>query len=76
MAREKFGDVAIRKGFVEPEEVESALAAQRDTERAGHDPKPIGIVLMEMGVLGTSELITILKHLDRAKKPEPARGGL
>jgi hypothetical protein len=74
---ERFGEVAIRKGFITSQMVHQALKIQRDFERDGRKHKLIGIILIELGMLGTTELIQVLKELSRrdhstASEPVPA----
>lgn len=64
--REPFGQVAIRKGYVSEPQVQNALAHQRELRERGEKHKLIGLILLEMGALGTTELIDILKILDVA----------
>ncbi|MBI2899322.1 MAG: hypothetical protein HYY17_04010 [Planctomycetes bacterium] len=63
-AREPFGQVAIRKGYVSEQQVHEALVQQRCLKEKGEKHKLIGMVLLEMGALGTTELIDVLKHFD------------
>jgi len=64
-AREPFGQVAVRRGFVTQSQVEDALKAQRALSASGHRHKLIGLVMLELGHLGTTELIEVLKDLNR-----------
>jgi len=63
-ASELFGQVAVRKGFVRSEDVEGALARQREITAQGHPHKLIGMIMLEMGVLGTTELIEVLRDMN------------
>lgn len=62
-APELFGQVAVRKGFVTPQDVEEALRRQKDLAAQGHPHRLIGMIMLEMGVLGTTELIDVLRDL-------------
>ena len=62
-ATEFFGQVAVRKGFVNAHHVEEALARQKEITAQGHPHRLIGMIMLEMGVLGTTELIEILRDL-------------
>jgi hypothetical protein len=64
--REPFGQVAIRRGYVSEQQVQDALAHQRELRDRNEKHKLIGLILLEMGALGTTELIDILKVLDVA----------
>lgn len=63
-AREPFGQFAIRKGYVSEHQVHDALLFQRRLAEKGEKHKLIGMILLEMGALGTTELIDILKILN------------
>lgn len=62
--KEPFGKVAIRKGYVREEQVESALEFQRQLVVRGEKHKLIGIIMLEHGMIGTTELIDILKEME------------
>ena len=62
--REPFGQVAVRKGYVSPQQVTDALDRQRDITQQGSAHKLIGMIMLEMGSLGTTELIDVLRELD------------
>jgi len=68
---EPFGQVAIRKGLVNEQQVQDALHHQRRLRESGEKHKLIGMILLEMGALGTTELIDILKALrvDPSRSP-------
>ena len=63
-AREPFGQVAVRKGFITQQQVAEALTAQSSLLSNGHNHKLIGMIMLEMGMLGTTELIEILRELN------------
>lgn len=63
-AREPFGQVAIRKGYVSDVQVTDALSRQRQLNTDGAAHKLIGMIMLEMGALGTTELIEILRELN------------
>ncbi len=58
-----FGEAAVRKGYVTPQQVEEALARQKELAANGHPHKLIGMILLESGALGTTELIEVLRDL-------------
>lgn len=75
---ELFGQVAVRKGFVSPQQVEEALARQKELTAHGHPHKLIGMIMLESGALGTTELIEVLRDLRQpgvpvveARRPAP-----
>jgi hypothetical protein len=60
-----FGQVAVRKGFASRKQVDEALRIQRALHEQTGKHKLIGLVMLEMGILGTTELISVLKELSR-----------
>lgn len=67
---EPFGAIAIRKGFITPAQLEEALEIQKRMDEKGEKHKLIGIILLEMGALSTSELIEVLQEMDKQRKSE------
>lgn len=61
--REPFGQVAVRKGYVSQEQVQAALKHQSHLVTNGHEHKLIGLVMLDLGFLGTTELINTLKDM-------------
>jgi UDP-glucose-4-epimerase GalE len=47
--KRRFGEVAISRGFLEPAQVERALAVQRDRDGVGESHTLLGLILLEMG---------------------------
>lgn len=62
--KELFGSIAIKKGYVTKEQVEEALKIQKQLKESGEKHKLIGIIMLELGMLGTTELIDILKYIE------------
>jgi hypothetical protein len=71
--REPFGQVAVRKGYVTQLQVTEALARQKDIAAAGAAHKLIGMVMLEMGALGTTELIEVLREMNAPFGPRADR---
>jgi hypothetical protein len=71
--REPFGQVAVRKGFVTQVQVTEALARQKSIAEGGTAHKLIGMIMLEMGSLGTTELIDVLRELNSPVPPRPLR---
>jgi hypothetical protein len=68
---EPFGQVAIKMGFCNQDDIDKALDVQKalNTEQKAH--KLIGMILLESGALSTDQLIRILKYYDHsARVPE------
>jgi hypothetical protein len=61
---ELFGDIAVRLGHVTDEDVGRALERQKEEMEIGHAHKLIGMHMLEMGLLSTSQLIEILKYYE------------
>jgi len=71
--REPFGQVAVRKGYITQQQVTDALTRQKDLVQAGAAHKLIGMIMLEMGALGTTELIEVLRELNTAATPRTER---
>lgn len=71
-----FGQIAVRYGFVTPEQVHKAIERQ-DRYLAAHVQKPIGEVLKEMGLLDDGRIARILRaqglRRERSASKEIAR---
>lgn len=72
-AREPFGQVAIRKGYVNEQQVREALARQKDLIQNGAPHKLIGMIMLEMGALDTTELIEVLREMNLPGSPRTER---
>ncbi len=62
---ELFGDIAVRLGFVTSFDVVRALERQKREMEEGNQHKLIGMHMLEMGLLSTSQLIEILKYYEK-----------
>ncbi len=62
--KEPFGQIAVRKGYVSQAQVTDALGRQKTLLDSGAPRKLIGMIMLEMGALGTTELIDILRELN------------
>ncbi len=71
--REPFGQVAVRKGYVTQPQVVEALKRQKDLAASGAPHKLIGMIMLEMGALGTTELIEVLRELNIPLTPKTER---
>ena len=61
---ELFGDIAVRLGHVSEEDVARALERQTGEADVGHAHKLLGMHMLELGLLSTSQLIEILKYYE------------
>lgn len=68
-AKEPFGRAAVRMGLVSDAQVTRALSVQRENTAAGRPHKLIGMVMLEIGALGTTELISVLRELNAPMAP-------
>lgn len=59
-----FGQVAVRKGYVTDGQVGEALAHQKELVATGAAHKRIGMIMLEMGALDTTELIEVLREMN------------
>jgi len=67
--REPFGQVAVRKGYVTQQQVTDALSRQESLSVGGVAHKLIGMIMLEMGALGTTELIEVLREMNGPLSP-------
>ena len=74
--REPFGQVAVRKGYVTQQQVTDALTRQQGITTAGVAHKLIGMIMLEMGALGTTELIEVLREMNGPLPPAAGRPSL
>ncbi len=63
-AKERFGERAVRMGFIIEADVEAALDRQRELAEEGKPHMLIGLVLLQMGSLANDQLIAILKSYE------------
>ncbi|RMG08499.1 MAG: UDP-glucose 4-epimerase GalE [Planctomycetota bacterium] len=61
--RRRFGEVAVQRGYLSPEQVERALAIQRERDGIGESHKLVGLILLEMGALSNEQLIETLRAM-------------
>jgi hypothetical protein len=78
---EPFGQVAIRMGFVSESQVQAALGVQESMQKAGKQRRLIGMILLDLGMISSQQLIDILKYYEQlgAVKhiaPDPSSPGL
>jgi hypothetical protein len=65
---EPFGQVAIRLGFCTQEDVDKALEMQRNLPSQGKEHRLIGLLLLELGALSTTQLIEILQYYEHSAR--------
>lgn len=64
---EPFGAYAIRKGYATHREVQEGIAAMTEAERQGKPRPLLGVVLLQMGVLTTDQMIEILREMEQGQ---------
>lgn len=69
---EFFGEIAVRLGYVNPAQVETALASQQRAKGNGSAHKLIGMLLLEAGSLTSTQLIEVLREMERQRDGVPA----
>lgn len=63
-AKARLGELAVRKGYCTPEQIETALQIQREQKAAGQRPTLSGIILVQNGIISTEQLVDILRGYD------------
>jgi len=64
VGRLRFGDLAVRAGYVTREVVDRALALQRERDGVGDSHKLLGLILLEMGEISSEQLIDTLQRMN------------
>jgi hypothetical protein len=61
----RFGEVAVKRGFITASQVQEALAEQISNEPSIRlrPPKLIGEILLEKGFMTNEQVLTVLKEL-------------
>ncbi len=65
-----FGQIAIRLGFATSAQVQAALEVQDSLRKAGR-PRLIGMIMLEMGMISSEQLIEVLKYYETRSAPTP-----
>lgn len=64
---EPFGVFAIRKGYATSNDIQEGVAKQETLERQGRPRPLLGLLLLQMGVLTTDQMIEILKEMETVR---------
>ncbi|KPK98263.1 MAG: hypothetical protein AMK75_07105 [Planctomycetes bacterium SM23_65] len=67
-----FGQVAIQMGFVTESQVQAALEIQESMEKTRKERRLLGMIMLEMGMISTEQLIDILKYYETLGHAEGA----
>jgi hypothetical protein len=65
---EPFGQIAVKLGFCSQEDIDLALETQRMLSAQQKEHKLIGMILLEMRALSTTQLIQILQYYEHPAK--------
>jgi len=60
-----FGDLAVQLGFVSEQDVARVLEEQQRLARAGRGHKMMGLCMVEMGILSTTQLVEVLRQYEK-----------
>ncbi|NCF56182.1 MAG: UDP-glucose 4-epimerase GalE [Planctomycetia bacterium] len=60
----RFGELAIRLGFVTESDVERVLLEQEKVRSEGRGHKMMGLCMVELGLISTTQLVEILRNYD------------
>lgn len=67
---EPFGQITIRLGFATSAQVQAALEVQDSLRKAGR-PRLIGMIMLEMGMISSEQLIEVLKFYETRSAATP-----
>jgi len=62
---EPFGKIAIKLELCTAEDVEKALELQRRLAATGREHKLIGMIMLEAGMISSSDLIQVLRYYEQ-----------
>ena len=65
--RNRFGIIAVRKGFISKEQFVEAMGMQIETELEGEKALLFGEVLIEMGLMSREQVSEVLEDMVRRK---------
>jgi hypothetical protein len=59
----RFGAVAVRRGFVMPDQVKQAMSEQLDDDLTGRDHRLLGAILQDRGWISAEQIELVLADL-------------
>jgi hypothetical protein len=65
---QRFGTIAVRKGFVTPEEVKRAIIEQLDDNISGREHRLLGSILFGNGLITEVQIEAVLQELKKTIK--------
>lgn len=69
----RFGQIAVAMGFCGRSEIDAALRIQREQDGRGDRHRLLGILMVSEGLLSTTQLIDILKTIERQQQLRSGR---
>jgi UDP-glucose 4-epimerase len=69
-ARRRFGEAAISAGLLNEAQLQAALDVQRAQDERGEERRLLGLLLVEMGVLQSYQLVEVLKFMNARSRPD------
>ena len=67
--KQRFGELAIRLGFITKDQFIEAMAIQIENELEGTQPKLIGSILLDAGFMTTEQLDDVIKLMAKPDVP-------
>ena len=61
----RFGELAVRLGFVTESDVDRVLLEQEKVRSEGRGHKMMGLCMVELGLISTTQLVEILRNYDK-----------
>ena len=59
----RFGQIAVEKGYVTPEQVKQAVSEQIDDDMANRPHRLIGRIFLDKGIMTPRQIETVLNEL-------------
>ena len=66
--KQRFGEIAVEKGYISPEQLKKALSVQRSADRrVDKNPDLIGEILYKLGFMRRSKIKKVINFINRAQ---------
>jgi hypothetical protein len=67
-SKQRFGEIAVEKEYISPEQLKKALSVQRSADRrVDKSPDLIGNILYELGFMKNSKINKVIKFIKKAQ---------
>jgi len=67
-SKQRFGEIAVGKGYISPEQLKRALSVQRSADRrVDKSPPLIGEILYKLGFMKNSKIKKVIKFIKKAQ---------